>query len=40
MRAFIAEPINRNYIETAMRLSEMDVDRLRLIAESILDITF
>jgi transcriptional regulator with XRE-family HTH domain len=40
MKAFVTEPINRTYLETAMRLSEMDVDRLRGIAEGILDITF
>lgn len=39
MRAFVAKPTNISYLETAMRLSEMDVDRLRGIAESILDIT-
>ncbi len=39
MRAFILKPINRSYLELAMRLSEMDVNRLRTIAESILDIT-
>ncbi len=40
MRAFVVEPINRSYIETAMRLSDLDVHRLRQIAEGILDITF
>lgn len=40
MKAFVTEPINRTYLETAIRLSEMDVDRLRGIAEGILDITF
>lgn len=39
MRAFILKPINRSYLELAMRLSEMDVNRLRTIAESILEIT-
>lgn len=40
VRAFVTEPINMSYLETAMRLSEMDVQRLRRIAEGILDITF
>jgi transcriptional regulator with XRE-family HTH domain len=40
MRAFVTEPVNRSYLETAMRMSEMDVNKLRQIAESILDITF
>lgn len=40
MRSFVVEPINRSYIETAMRLSDLDVHRLRQIAEGILDITF
>ncbi len=39
LRAFILKPINRSYLELAMRLSEMEVTRLRGIAESILDIT-
>ncbi len=39
MKAFVAKPTNISYLETALRLSEMDVDRLRSIAESILDIT-
>jgi len=39
IQAFIAEPVNRTYLETAMQLSEMDVHRLRRIAEGILDIT-
>ena len=39
VREFVAQPVNVNYIQTAMRLSEMDADRLRTIAESLLDIT-
>ena len=39
IQAFVAEPVNRTYLETAMRLSAMDVNRLRRIAEGILDIT-
>lgn len=40
VQAFVAEPSNLIYLQTAMRLSTMDVDRLRGIAEGILDITF
>jgi hypothetical protein len=39
MKRFVTEPINRAYIETAMRLAAMDVNQLRRIAEGILDIT-
>lgn len=40
VQSFVAEPGNLVYLQTAMRLSVMDVDRLRGIAEGILDITF
>lgn len=40
MQAFLLNPVNSSYLETAKMLSEMDVQRLRLVAESILDITF
>ncbi|MBP7999754.1 MAG: helix-turn-helix domain-containing protein [Chloroflexi bacterium] len=40
VKKFIAEPVNIAYLETAMRLSAMDVKQLRGIAEAILDITF
>lgn len=40
MKKFIAEPVNIAYLETAMRLSSMNVKQLRGIAEAILDITF
>jgi transcriptional regulator with XRE-family HTH domain len=40
VKAFVVEPINLSYLETAMRLSEMDVRKLRSIAEGLLDITF
>jgi hypothetical protein len=39
MKLFIADSRNFAYLETAMRLSEMDADRLRNIAEGILEIT-
>ena len=40
VQAFVVEPGNLSYMQTAMRLSVLDVDRLRGIAEGILDITF
>lgn len=39
MKMFIADSRNIAYLETAMRLSEMDADKLRSIAEGILEIT-
>lgn len=40
MQEFISNPVNRSYLELAMRLSEMSVDRLRAVAESLLEITY
>ncbi len=40
MRRFVVQPVNRSYIELAMRLSRMSVEELRGIAESILNITY
>lgn len=40
LRAFVLKPINRSYMELAIKLSEMKVDQLRAIAEGILEITF
>ena len=40
MRDFILRRINRTYLDLAMRLSNMEVGRLRSIAESILEITY
>ena len=39
MKLFIADSRNYAYLETALRLSEMDADKLRNIAEGILEIT-
>jgi len=39
MKLFIADSRNLAYLETAMRLSKMDADKLRNIAEGILEIT-
>lgn len=40
LQDFLAQPVNRPYIELADRLSNMPVDKLRNIAEGLLDITF
>jgi transcriptional regulator with XRE-family HTH domain len=39
MRTFVSQPVNRPYLELAMKLSEMSKDRLRSVAEGLLDIT-
>ena len=39
MRSFISQPVNRPYLELAMKLSEMSKERLRSVAEGLLDIT-
>jgi transcriptional regulator with XRE-family HTH domain len=39
MQAFVSKPINRPYLELAQRLSEMSVDKLRSVAEGLLEIT-
>lgn len=40
MKAFVVEPINESYLDIALRLSRMDVNALRSVAENILNITF
>ena len=40
LRQFVAMPVNRPYLELAMKLSNMSKDKLRSVAENILDITF
>jgi transcriptional regulator with XRE-family HTH domain len=40
LRQFVALPVNRPYLELAMKLSDMSKDKLRSVAENILDITF
>jgi transcriptional regulator with XRE-family HTH domain len=40
IRVFIIKPVNRPYLDLAIKLSEMPVDRLRAIAEGLLEITF
>lgn len=39
LQDFLSKPINRPYLELAQRLSEMDVERLRAVAEGLLEIT-
>ena len=39
MRQFVALPVNRPYLELAMKLSSMSRDKLRSVAEDLLDIT-
>ncbi len=40
LKSFVVKPVNRPYIELAMRLSEMSVEKLRMIAEGLLEITY
>jgi transcriptional regulator with XRE-family HTH domain len=39
LQSFVAKPVNIAYLELAMRLSGMSVDKLRAVAEGLLDIT-
>lgn len=39
LKVFVSKPVNRPYLELAQRLSEMDVQKLRLVAEGLLEIT-
>ena len=39
LRQFAAQPVNRPYLELAMKLSTMSKDKLRSVAEDLLDIT-
>ena len=40
LQNFVSKPVNRPYLELAMKLSEMSTDKLRSVAENLLDITF
>jgi transcriptional regulator with XRE-family HTH domain len=40
LRQFVSTPVNRPYLELAMKLSNMSRDKLRSVAEDLLDITF
>jgi len=39
LQEFLSKPINRPYLELAHRLSEMNVEKLRAVAEGLLEIT-
>ena len=39
LQEFISKPINRPYLEISQRLSEMSVEKLRAVAEGLLEIT-
>ncbi len=40
LQAFVGTPINRPYLELAVRLSELKVEKLRALAEGLLEITY
>ena len=40
LQNFVSKPVNRPYLELAMKLSSMSTDKLRSVAEDLLDITF
>jgi len=39
LQEFVSRPVNRPYLEIALKLSNMEVNRLRTVAEGLLDIT-
>ncbi|MGZ6347840.1 MAG: helix-turn-helix domain-containing protein [Anaerolineales bacterium] len=39
LQAFVCQPVNRPYLELAMKLSSMSTEKLRSVAEGLLDIT-
>jgi transcriptional regulator with XRE-family HTH domain len=40
LRAFVSQPVNSPYLELAQKLSSMSTEKLRSVAENLLDITF
>jgi len=40
MQQFVAKPVNRPYLELAMRLSDLSAEKLRAVAEVLLEITY
>ncbi len=40
LQNFVSKPVNRPYLELAMKLSSMSTDKLRSVAEDLLEITF
>jgi len=39
LQDFVCQPVNRPYLELALKLSSMPTDKLRSVAEGLLDIT-
>jgi hypothetical protein len=39
MQSFVCQPVNRPYLELAMKLSDLSREKLRAVAEGLLDIT-
>jgi len=39
LQSFVCQPVNRPYLELALKLSSMSTDKLRSVAEGLLDIT-
>jgi transcriptional regulator with XRE-family HTH domain len=39
LQAFVCQPVNKPYLELARKLSDMSTDKLRSVAEDLLDIT-
>lgn len=40
VQAFVTKPVNRPYLDLAMRLSELSAEKLRAVAEVLLEITY
>jgi transcriptional regulator with XRE-family HTH domain len=40
LQLFVSKPVNRPYLELAIRLNDMSVEKLRTIAEGLLEITY
>ncbi len=40
IQAFVCKPVNRPYLELAIRLSELNAEKLRGVAETLLEITY
>jgi transcriptional regulator with XRE-family HTH domain len=40
LQTFVCQPINKPYLELARKLSDLSTDKLRSVAEDLLDITF
>lgn len=40
LQTFVSKPVNRPFLELAMKLSELSVEKLRALAETLLEITY